>query len=121
MEYSTLFNLNSTMLKSEAEVETRLLAKLFNDLGYTDEYIVPKKHIPPVTVNEGSKKKTVEVDFFLLGQNKKPRVIVEAKDPKVSVASAWGQAASYALSYNRNKPDNDRIKWLLISNGHITY
>jgi len=120
MEYSTLFNLNSTMLKSEAEVETRLLAKLFNDLGYTDEYIVPKKHIPPVTVNEGSKKKTVEVDFFLLGQNKKPRVIVEAKDPKVSVASAWGRAASYALSYNRNKPDNDRIKWLLISNGHIT-
>ena len=81
MEYSTLFNLNSTMLKSEAEVETRLLAKLFNDLGYTDEYIVPKKHIPPVTVNEGSKKKTVEVDFFLLGQNK-PGVIVEAKNLK---------------------------------------
>lgn len=108
------------MLTSEAEVETRLLAKLFYDLGYKDEYILPKKHIEPLTVNIGSKKTTIEVDFFLLDENKKPKIIVEAKDPKFNIISAWGQAASYALSYNKNKSEDEKIKWLLISNGHIT-
>jgi len=47
-------------------------------------------------------------------------VIVEAKKPKESLAEAWGQAAGYALSFNREKTEAERIKWLLISNGHIT-
>jgi hypothetical protein len=34
MGLSTLFNLHTRDLKSEAEVETRLLAPLFKDLGY---------------------------------------------------------------------------------------
>lgn len=47
-------------------------------------------------------------------------MVVEAKKPKESLAEAWGQAAGYALSFNRDKTESKRIKWLLISNGHIT-
>lgn len=120
MSYSTLFKLKAAVLTSEAEVETRLLAKLFNDLGYKDEYIIPKKRLKPLIVKHGSKGMPVEVDFLLLDNNKKPKIVVEAKDPKINVFAAWGQAASYALSYNRDKTDEEKIKWLLISNGHIT-
>lgn len=49
------------------------------------------------------------------------RIIVEAKAPSVNIIDAWGQAASYALSYNRDKSlKSQKIKWLLISNGHVT-
>ena len=120
MAHSTLFDLHSSDLHSEAEVETRLLAKLFDDLGYPHTAVIPKKQLSPLTYSEGSKKTTVEADFLLFGSNKAAKVVVEAKDPKKSVQDAWGQAAGYALSYNRDKADGERIKWLLISNGHIT-
>lgn len=120
MSYSTLFKLNSSDIGSEAEVETRLLQPLFQDLGYPKTKVVPKKQLPPLIVNSGARKTTVEADFMLLGSNGYANVIVEAKDPKKSVQEAWGQAAGYALTYNKDKPQNQKIQWLLISNGHIT-
>ncbi len=120
MAYSTLFRLDSSDIKSEAEVETRLLAPLFHDLHYPPTAIIPKKQLSPLIVYSGSKKSTVEADFLLLRKNDTAKVVVETKDPKKSIQEAWGQAASYALSYNRDKADQDKIKWLLISNGHIT-
>jgi len=120
MQYSTLFKLSSKDINSEAEVETRLLAKIFNDLGYKEKDIIPKKRLPSLLVNDGSKQTSKEVDFLLKNKNGDASVIVEAKDPKINAHSAWGQAASYALSYNRDKEDDKKIKWLLISNGYIT-
>lgn len=120
MTYSALLNIASKDLSSEAEVETRLLQPLFNLLGYPITSIKPKKQLRPVVVASGSKKVTVEADFLLLRKNGTAKIVVEAKDPKKSVEEAWGQAASYALSYNRDKTPENKIKWLLISNGHIT-
>lgn len=45
MGFSTLFDLHTRDLKSEAEVETRLLALLFKDLGYPVKSIIPKKQL----------------------------------------------------------------------------
>ncbi len=120
MSYSTLLKINAKDLNTEAEVETRLLAKVFKDLEYPDKNIIPKKRLKPLIISDGSRHSTKETDFLLLGNNGVAKVIVEAKDPKISVQTAWGQAASYALSYNRDKKDKNKIKWLLISNGHIT-
>lgn len=120
MSYSTLFKIHARDFNSEAEVETRLLAPLFRDLGYTSTFVVPKKQLSPLLVSSGSRKSTIEADFLLLRKNKTAKVVVETKDPKKSVQEAWGQAASYALSYNQDKDDDSKIKWLLISNGHIT-
>lgn len=120
MAFSTLFSIDSSQLTSEAEVETRLLSNLFHDLGYPMESIVPKKHIKALKINDGRKSTMKEVDFLLKDKSKIARIIVEAKDPSVNILDAWGQAASYALSYNRDKDVNSRIKWLLISNGHFT-
>lgn len=117
MSYSTLFKLDSNDIHSEAEVETRLLQPLFHDLEYPATKVIPKKQLPPLLVSNGSRKTTVEADFLLIGGT---RVIVEAKDPTKSVQDAWGQAAGYALTYNKDKPRDQRIQWLLISNGHIT-
>lgn len=121
MSYSTLFNLDSSNITSEAEVETRLLAPLFNELGYSTECVLPKKHIKALKIHDGRDTAMKEVDFLLLDDNKNAKVIVEAKNPSVNILEAWGQAASYALSYNRDKKlDSQKIKWLLISNGHLT-
>ena len=121
MDYSTLFNISSADLTSEAEVETRLLAKLFADLGYPDKNIIPKKHIKPLKIHDGRRTSMKEVDFLLNDAEGNAKIIVEAKDPSINILDAWGQAASYALSYNRDKTkDCQKIKWLLISNGHFT-
>ena len=120
MAFSTLFGLDSAELNTEAEVETRLLAKIFADLGYPDKAILPKKHIPALIINDGVKSLPKEVDFLLKDSSGTARIIVEAKDPSISILSAWGQAASYALSYNKDKKQDKRINWLLISNGHET-
>lgn len=119
-QFSTLFKLSVNELKTEAQVETRLLSKLFNDLGYPDKAIVPKQRVEPLIVSDGTKKSKKAVDFILKGSNGLPKVVVEAKDPSINLQEAWGQTASYALSYNRDKEKNERIQWLLISNGHIT-
>jgi type I site-specific restriction endonuclease len=118
--YSTLFKLSSSDLNSEAEVETRLLAKLFEDLGYPVEAISPKSKVESLWITQGVNKTLKEVDFFLHDQLGNPRIVVEAKEPNQKISSAWGQAASYALSYNANKTQSEKIKYLLISNGYIT-
>ena len=120
MSFSTLFKIDSESLGTEAEVETRLLAKLFSDLGYPDTAIIPKKQVPSLRINDGVKATQKEVDFLLKDSDGIARVVVEAKDPSINILDAWGQAASYALSYNRDKAGNSRIQWLLISNGHVT-
>ncbi len=120
MSYSTLFKLAINDLKTEAQVETRLLTKIFNDLGYPQNAIIPKERLSPLIVHDGTKRTKISVDFLLKGSDGHARLIVEAKDPKYSVQKAWGQTASYALSYNRDKNDEEKIQWLLISNGHIT-
>lgn len=121
MAYSTLFELDSVDISSEAEVETRLLAKLFSDLGYPPTCIVPKKHVESLIIHDGRKTTNKEVDFLLKDAGGNARIVVEAKDPAVSILDAWGQTASYALSYNRDKAlEYQKIKWLLISNGHLT-
>lgn len=120
MQYSSLFKLKGTDLTTEAEVETRLLAKIFHDLGYPDASIVPKKRLQSLIINSGTKTSKIAVDFILFGSNRSAKVIVEAKDPKYNIQKAWGQAASYALTYNKDKPNEEKILWLLISNGHIT-
>ncbi|MBA3474656.1 MAG: type I restriction enzyme HsdR N-terminal domain-containing protein [Rubrobacter sp.] len=120
MAFSTLFDLHDRDLKSEAEVETRLLAPLLNDLGYPLKAVVPKKQLEPLVAYSGTRKFPVECDFLLFGSTGTAKVVVEAKDPTKSIQDSWGQAASYALSYNRDKDEPYRVKWLLISNGHLT-
>lgn len=118
--YSSLYKLDSSVLHSEAEVETRFLSMLFSDLGFPSEAIIPKKHVPSLIISDGRKHTQKEVDFILKDKNGVPRIIVEAKEPTKNVHDAWGQTASYALSYNSDKPYEQRIKWLLISNGIMT-
>ncbi|MDR1482745.1 MAG: N-6 DNA methylase [Synergistaceae bacterium] len=120
MSFSTLFDLDSSQLTTEAEVETRLLSRIFHDLGYPDGAVMPKKHIKALKIHDGIKSAIKEVDFMLLDKDNIARIVVEAKDPSINILDAWGQAASYALSLNRDKKPDERVKWLLISNGHVT-
>ncbi|NMA67075.1 MAG: type I restriction enzyme HsdR N-terminal domain-containing protein, partial [Clostridiaceae bacterium] len=90
MSISTLFKIDSTMLTTEAEVETRLLPKIFKDLGYPDKAIIPKKHIKALKINDGTKSSMKEVDFILKNSEGHAKVIVEAKEPSINIMDAWG-------------------------------
>ena len=118
--YSSLLQISDSDLTSEAEVEVRFLEKLFSDLGYKSSSVLPKKHIPSLFIHDGRQKTNKEVDFMLKNKNGDPWIIVEAKEPKENITNSWGQAASYALSYNKDKSESKKIKWLLISNGYFT-
>ena len=119
--YSTLFSLDSSRLKTEAQVETRFVAPLLKELDYPAEAILPKEHVPKLIGYEGSKKRQLEIDFLLHDPDGFASVIVEAKAPTEDVSAHWGQAASYALSHNRGLSVGEKsIEWILITNGLIT-
>lgn len=120
MSYSALFELRSDQLRSEAEVETRMLARLFDRLGYPSTAVVPKAGVPPLLVSSGRRQASIRPDFLLRASTGHVKVVVEAKDPAESVQEAWGQAAGYALSYNATRPAEERVRWIIISNGYIT-
>ena len=119
--YSSLFSLEAASLHNEAQVETRFVAPLLKELNYPKQSILPKERVPKLIGHEGSKRVTLEVDFLLLDPSGSASIIVEAKSPSEDIAKYWGQAASYALSHNKNlRPDDRGIEWLLITNGLIT-
>lgn len=120
MSYSALFGLRSDELRSEAEVETRLLARLFERLGYPATAVVPKTGVPPLLVASGRRQASIRPDFLLRASTGHVKVLVEAKDPTENIQAAWGQTAGYALSYNATRQAEERIRWIIISNGHIT-
>ena len=119
--FSTLFSLDAVSLRNEAQVETRFVAPLLRELNYPDSAILPKERVPKLTGYDGAKKINLEVDFLLLDPDEAASIIVEAKSPTENISAYWGQAASYALSHNKNLPSGKKgIEWLLITNGLMT-
>ena len=97
------------------------MAPLFQELGYPITSILPKESVPKLTVYEGSRRRSLEVDFILLDPDGQASTVLEAKAPSENIADYWGQAASYALSYNQQLPSNEiGIEFLLLTNGHVT-
>lgn len=78
MAFSTLFSLDTAQLTTEAEVETRLLSRIFDDLGYPMDAIVPKKRI----------KKLSRVNFALRAPDGFSRLYCMA-DKRAKATSAW--------------------------------
>lgn len=82
-------------LRSERDVETKLLEPLFRDvLGYPDESLHWDKPVPIVM---GREKKIKKADLVAY-HNDQPVVTVEAKSPTEPVQSGIGQVDSYAFA-----------------------
>lgn len=119
--YSTLFSLDCAELKNEAQVETRFVAPLLNELNYPPQAILPKERVPALFGYEGSRRRLLEVDFLVHDPEAFSSMVVEAKSPTEDILEYWGQAASYALIHNQKLREGEKgIEWLLITNGLIT-
>lgn len=84
-------------LKTEADVEVRVLQPLFTELGYAAEDISPKH---AVILQEGRRGRPAEADFVLFAGPDRTAgtalVVVEAKRPGENLEAARRQAESYA-------------------------
>src|ERR1700733_125682 len=97
-------------VKSEAEVEIKLVIPLLNALGYDKDDIAPKN---PVIFREGRKGRKPEADFVcfwgLLRTENNSLVVVEVKKPGEDMLDAKEQGESYA--------QNLRAPLLLVTDG----
>ena len=82
-------------LRSERDVETKLISPLFRDiLGYPEDSL---HWAEPVSIVLGREKKTKEADLVAYHEGQ-PVVVVEAKKPTEPVQSGIGQVDSYAFA-----------------------
>lgn len=82
-------------LRSERDVETKLLTPLFtNTLGYPEDSL---HWAEPVQIVLGREKKTKQADLVAYHEGR-PVVTVEAKSPREPVQSGIGQVDSYAFA-----------------------
>ena len=94
------------MLRTERDVEAKFLPDLFcKKLGYASDNL---NYAVPVPFHQGREKVTKEADLVIYLE-KKPVIIVEAKNPTESVKSWINQADSYAFALG--------TKYSVITNG----
>ena len=99
-------------LRSEADVELRLVLPLLHALDYENDDIAPKY---PVVFQEGRVGRRPEADFVcfwgLLRTRDNALLVVEVKKPGEALTDAKAQGESYA--------QNLRAPLLLLTNGEV--
>lgn len=108
----------STDLSNEASVESFFVLRLLADLGYVDSEIWTKRSIGELPVAQGRRKELYRPDYLIFG-GRKPRWLIDAKDPGEQIERYTYQCAGYALGINRKYRDNP-LRFYMLTNGLLT-
>jgi type I restriction enzyme M protein len=106
-------------LTNEASVETFLVQRLLEHLGYSDTQIKPKHSIDSLTVAKGHKKLKYKPDYVLV-VNRLPRCVIDAKAPGEDLDDWVEQCSGYCLALNRTHEKANPVKWFVLTNGKTT-
>ena len=106
-------------LTNESSVEQRLVLRMLRDLGYEDRDILSKESLQPVTISLGRKKINYKPDFQILHRNRVAWVI-DAKSTTEGLDKWVAQCASYCFEINKDRNEEDRAKYFLLTNGLLT-
>jgi type I restriction enzyme M protein len=113
------FHLNKNMfcelsaLTNEASVEMFFINRLLSYLTYQDENIRTKESIDNFLISAGSKKINYKPDYIIM-QDKKPLLVIDAKSPDENIDNHVEQCAHYCLLLNRNRKT---VRYFMLSNG----
>lgn len=106
---------DSSLLSTEASVESLFIEPLLSALGYEAKDISYKEAISTITVNTGRKKNFYRPDFVLKIAGI-PTVVVDAKAPTENIHDWEKQCSSYCLELNKSYEYNP-VQLYCISNG----
>jgi type I restriction enzyme M protein len=106
-------------LTNEASVETFLVNRLLEHLGYSDRQIKPKHSIDTLTVAKGHKKLKYKPDYVLV-VNKLPRCVIDAKSPDENLDDWVEQCSGYCLALNRQHVKSNPVRYFVLTNGKST-
>jgi len=108
-----------TTLKNESDVEQFFVIRLLKDLDYTDSQIRTKEKLDEIVVARGSNKENYRPDYVLL-VNGKPRVVIDAKNPKEKIRKFLYQVTGYALGLNQRYEGENPVLYCMLTNGGST-
>jgi len=109
---------NKNDLTNEATVEQFLLSRLFEYLNFKDKDIKPKTSLKELVISRGSKKVNYKPDYVLF-VNKKPKVVIDAKDPDEDVDDFFYQVSGYALGLNQEFQNETPVEFTILANGSV--
>jgi len=102
-------------LHNESDVEQNFLINLLDDLGFTEDYRRTKAANCPEKIDKGKKRHDYVPDYvaYLDKAQTKPVLVIDAKNPAVSVDKGIEDAQLYALVI-RKKLDEPKPEQLCI-------
>ena len=105
-------------LGNEAAVETFLLNRLLEHLGYPDSRIRTKDSIEQLPIPRGRSTELYRPDYVLLDSRNRPVMVIDAKSPNENIDDWVYQPAGYASAINRTYPSGENpVRYGVLCNG----
>ncbi|MBR9676617.1 N-6 DNA methylase [Candidatus Woesearchaeota archaeon] len=103
-------------MKDESDVENLFTRRLLEFFGYTDSLIKTKKSLNVLVIGKGSKKENYKPDYVCF-QDKKPKIVIDAKSPTENIDNYTYQISGYSLGLNRKFKGKNPIRFAALTNG----
>ena len=103
-------------LTNESEVEQFFVIRLLNYLGFKDKNVKTKRSIEALSVGKGSRKEKHKPDYVCF-IGKKPKIVIDAKDPKENIEDYIYQTSGYSLTLNQKYQKENPIEYFILTNG----
>jgi hypothetical protein len=107
-------------LVNEAAVETFFVNRMLADLDYRDSQIKTKQSISALTVSLGGAKSVLYKPDDVLTYERKPRWVIDAKNPDEELDKWVVQCGGYCLGLNKTFRGENPVKWFMLTNGYET-
>lgn len=104
------------VLTNESSVEQFFIARLLIDLGFKDSEIKAKNSIDELVIGKGAKKEKYKPDYVVFW-NKEPFMLIDAKDPEITIENYLYQVSSYALRINQKYSGEKPLRYCVLTNG----
>lgn len=107
-------------LSNEASVEHFFVARLLQDLGFSDNNILTKQSISSLKVSLGGRKTVNYKPDYILKANRLPRCVIDAKAPNQKLEDFEAQCRGYCLELNKQFSSGNPVQLFILTNGIST-
>lgn len=96
----------------------KLVNKLLDYLGYKDKHIKTKNSVKELAIARGHTTENYKPDYAIV-VGKKPRIIIEAKDPSETLKDWVYQPAGYSYTLNSTDAKENPVMYFALVNGNL--